>query len=112
MLNARDFLAVFTVVGPGNLMPHKLLFGGRVLAFAQPGELFIADCAGESPLLRKSALPLAEALLVAAPIVLPLRRELPRVIGSRLACRKRFGGHRQHGGDSSAAHRQLTTRAC
>ncbi len=75
-------------------MPYKLLFGGRVLAFAQPREMLIANGTGEAPLLRKPALPFAEALLVAAPVILPLRRELPRVVGPRLACRKRFGGKR------------------
>ncbi len=77
-------------------MPHKLLFGERVLAFAQARKVVIADRTLQSPLLGKPALPLAETLLVAAPVVLPLRCELPRVIRSRLACRKRFRGHGQH----------------
>jgi len=87
VLHARHFLTVFAVIGSGNLMPHKLFFGERVLAFAQPREMVIADCALQAPLLRKPALPLAETLLVAAPIVLPLRRELPRVVRPRLAWR-------------------------
>ncbi len=94
MLHACYFPAVFAVVGPGNLMPHKLLFRKRVLAFTQTCKVVIANGTGEAPLLGKSALPLAETLLVAAPVILPLRRELPRVVGPRLACRKRFGGKR------------------
>jgi len=78
-------------------MPHKLLFGERMLAFAQPREMVVADRALQTPLVGKPALPLAETLLVAAPVILPLRRELPRVVRPRLACRKRFGGHREHG---------------
>jgi len=68
-------------------MPHKLRFRERVLAFAQPREVVIADGTGEAPLLGKPALPFAETLLVAAPVVLPLRRELAGVVCPRLACR-------------------------
>ena len=58
----------------------------RVLAFAQASEVVIANCALQFPLLRQPALPLAEALLIAATIACLLRRELPRVVRSRLAC--------------------------
>ncbi len=57
-------------------MPHKLFFGERVLAFAQSREMVIADSTLQAPLLGKPALPLTETLLVAAPVVLPLRRAL------------------------------------
>jgi hypothetical protein len=77
---------------------HKLLFSEWVLAFAQPCEVVIADRALQAPLLGKPALPRAEALLVAAPVILPLRCEFPRVVRSRLASGERFGGHGQHGG--------------
>ncbi len=87
VLHARYFPALLALVGPGNLMPHKRLFGERVLAFAQPCEMVIADCALQPPLLGQPALPFAKTLLVAAPIVLPLRRELPRVVRPRLAGR-------------------------
>jgi len=87
VLHAGDFPSLLALVGSGNLMPHKLLFGERVLAFAQSRKVVIADCALQAPLLGKPALPFAETLLVAAPIVLPLRCELPRVVRPRLACR-------------------------
>jgi len=111
MLHAGHFPALLALAGSGNLMPHQLLFGERVLAFAQPCKLLVADCALQAPLLGKPALPLAESLLVAAPVVLPLRRELPRVVRPRLACRKRFGGHREHKCllHSSVAVRHLPT---
>jgi len=65
-------------------MPDKLLFGARMLAFAQPREMFGADCTMQAPLLGEPALPFAVALLVAAPIVLFLRGKLPRMVCSRL----------------------------
>src|SRR5208337_4605985 len=54
------------------------------LAFAQPRKMFGADCAVQAPLLGEPALPLAVALLVAAPIVLRLRGKLPRMVSTRL----------------------------
>ncbi len=65
-------------------MPDKLLFGVRMLAFAQPREVLGLNCAGELPLLGEPALPLTVALLVAAPVVLFLRGKLPRMVCSRL----------------------------
>ena len=44
VLHAGDFLTVLAFVGPGNLMPHELLFGQGMLAFAQSREMLIADC--------------------------------------------------------------------
>ena len=65
-------------------MPDKLLFGVRMLAFAQPREMFGADCTMQAPLLGEPALPFAVALLVAAPIVLLMRGKLPRMVSTRL----------------------------
>ncbi len=109
VLHAGHFPPLLTLVGPGNLMPHELFFCERVLAFAQPCEMVIADRTLQAPLLRKPALPLAETLLVAAPVVLPLRRKLPRVVRPRLACRERFGGHGEHGDRRKVA---LLPRCC
>jgi hypothetical protein len=66
-------------------MADKLHAGVRVLALAQPGEVFRFDCAAEIPFLGEPALPLAMTLLVATPIVLLRRCELARVVGARLA---------------------------
>lgn len=84
MLCADNFLAEFTLIGSRNLVADKLLSRVRVLAFAQAREMFRSHCAAKAPFLRKPALPFAMTLLVAAPIVLLLRRELTRVIGARL----------------------------
>src|ERR1035441_9675022 len=72
----------------GRLMPDELRLGVRVLAFAQAGEGLRADGSRKAPLSGKPALPLAMALLVAAPVVLLTRSELPRVVCPRLACRE------------------------
>ena len=56
-----------------------------MLAFTQAGEVLGADFAMQTPLLRKSALPLAMRLLVTAPVVLLFGSELAGVIRSRLA---------------------------
>jgi hypothetical protein len=72
MLYARYFLAEFSLIGFGNLMADELRFRVRMLAFGQPGEVLIAKCALQAPLLGQLALPLAMSLLVTAPIVLPL----------------------------------------
>jgi hypothetical protein len=77
-------------------MAHELCLCLGVLTFTQTGEVLGADSALQTPLLGKPALPLAMTLLVAAPVVLLPGRELPRVLGPRLACRERFG-NRQHG---------------
>ena len=63
----------------------------RVPAFAQASELFSADIAAQAPLLREPALPLAMPMLVTAPVVLFLRRELSRMICAGLVGRQRFG---------------------
>ena len=85
MLGAGHFFAEFAFVGPRNLMPDKLLFGVRMLAFAQPREMFGVDCALQAPLLGEPALPFAMALLISAPVVLFLRGKLPRMVSTRLA---------------------------
>jgi len=61
-------------------MPDELRFRLRVLAFAQAGEVLRADSTRKTPLSGKPALPLAMTLLVAAPVVLLVRCELPRVV--------------------------------
>ena len=85
VLGAGHFLAEFAFVGSRNLMPHKLLFDVRMLAFAQPREVLSLNCADELPLLGKPALPFAMPLLIAAPVVLFLRGKLPRMVSTRLA---------------------------
>src|SRR5271166_5068872 len=84
VLHTRDFFAELAFVGFGRLMTHELRLSLRVLAFAQPRKMFGADCAVQAPLLGEPALPLAVALLVAAPIVLRLRGKLPRMVSTRL----------------------------
>jgi hypothetical protein len=51
-------------------MPDKLLFGVRMLTFTQSREMLGPNCALEIPLLREPTLPLAMALLIAAPVIL------------------------------------------
>ena len=70
MLRAGHFLSEFALVGSRNLMPDKLLFGVRMLTFAQSREVLRLNCAAELPLLGEPALPLAMALQIAAPVVL------------------------------------------
>jgi hypothetical protein len=65
-------------------MSYELLFGVRMLAFAQSCEVFGRNRASEIPLFGKPSLPLTVAPLVAAPIILLLRGKLPRMVGSRL----------------------------
>jgi hypothetical protein len=84
VLGAGHLFAEFAFVGSRNLMPDKLLFGVRMLPFAQPREMFGADCTMQAPLLGEPALPFAVALLIAAPVVLFLRGKLPRMVCTRL----------------------------
>jgi len=61
-------------------MANELRFRVRMLAFGQPSEVLIANWTFQAPLLRQLALPFAMSLLVAAPIVLPLRGKLPLMV--------------------------------
>src|SRR5712692_949442 len=70
MLRAGHFLSEFALVGSRNLIPDRLLLGVRMLTFAQSREVLRLNCAAELPLLGEPALPLAMALLIAAPVVL------------------------------------------
>jgi hypothetical protein len=70
MLGARDLSAKFAFVGSRNLMPDKLLFGVRVLAFTQSCKVFGTNATLQPPLLGESALTLTVTLLIAAPVVL------------------------------------------
>src|ERR1039457_8797 len=88
MLDAGYFPAKLAVVGLGRLMPDELRLSLRVLAFTQAGEVLRAHGSRKAPLSGKPALPLAMPLLVAAPVILPTRSELPRVVCPRLACRE------------------------
>ena len=45
VLGAGHLSAEFSFVGSRNLMPDKLLFGVRMLAFAQPREVLGLNCA-------------------------------------------------------------------
>jgi len=95
MLDAGYFPAKLAVVGLGCLMPDELRLGLRVLAFTQAGEVLRAHGSRKAPLSGKPALPFAMTLLVAAPVILLTRSELPRVVCPRLACREwlRDGKH-------------------
>jgi hypothetical protein len=84
MLGAGHLSAEFAFVGSRNLMPDKLLFAVRMLAFTQPREVLRLNRACELPLLGEFALPLAVALLIAAPVVLFLRSKLARMLITRL----------------------------
>src|SRR4029077_9966664 len=66
VLGAGHFLAEFAFVGSRNLMPDKLLFAVRMLAFTQPREVLSLNYAAELPLLGESALPFRMALLISA----------------------------------------------
>ena len=70
MLRAGHLPSEFTLIGSRNLMPDKLLFGVRMLTFTQSREMLGPNCALEIPLLREPTLPLAMALLIAAPVIL------------------------------------------
>jgi hypothetical protein len=85
MLGAGDLSAKFAFIGSRNLMPYELLFGVRMLAFAQSCKVFGTNATLQPPLLGKSALPRTVTLLIAAPVVLFLRRKLPHMVGLRLA---------------------------
>jgi hypothetical protein len=85
VLGAGHFLSEFPFIGSRNLMPDKLLFGVRVLAFTQPSKVLSLNWATELPPLGESALPLTVTLLIAARVVLFLRGKFPRMIGLRLA---------------------------
>ena len=66
-------------------MPHHLRFGERMLSFGQSRKVLIAYSTGQAPLFSKLALPLAMSLLIATPVVLPLRRKLPLMVRTYLA---------------------------
>src|ERR1700688_2311922 len=103
MLGAGHFLAEFAFVGSRYLMPDKLLFGVRMLAFTQPREVLSVNCTGELPVLGEPALPFAMALLIAAPVVLFLRNKLARVVNTRLAGCQRFRDRKLGEGSSNGA---------
>ena len=69
--------------------------GLGVPALGQPGEMLGTNRPLKSPLLREPALPFAVSLLVPAPVVRLLGRELAGMVRSRLAAGKGFGD-RQH----------------
>jgi len=77
---AGHFLAEFSFIGFRNLMANKLRFRVRMLPFGQPRKVLIANRTFQAPLLRQLALPFTMPLLVAAPIVLPLRRKFPLIV--------------------------------
>src|ERR1035441_7611590 len=85
MLGTGYLSTEFAFVGPRNLIPDKLLFGVRMLAFTQSRKVFGTNGTLQPPLLGESALPLTVTLLIAAPVVLFLRGKLPHVVGLRLA---------------------------
>ena len=85
MLGTGDLSAEFAFVGSRNLMPDKLLFGVRMLAFTQTRKVFGTNATLQPPLLGEPALPLTVTLLIAAPVVLFLRGKLPHMVGLRLA---------------------------
>ena len=86
VLDARDFRPDLVFVSLVRLMANQLPAAPGMLAFGHSRKLFIADRAFEIPFLRQLPLLLAVALLVLAPVVLLLRRELARVIHPRLPC--------------------------
>jgi hypothetical protein len=47
MLDAGHLSAKFAFIGSGNLMPYKLLFGVRMLAFTQPRKVFGTNATSE-----------------------------------------------------------------
>ena len=85
MLGAGHLSAKFAFIGSRNLMPDKLFFGARMLALTQPREVLCLNFARELPLFGEPALPFRMALLIAAPVVLFLRGEVPCVVSTRLA---------------------------
>jgi hypothetical protein len=95
VLDRGHFPAELVFVGLRRLVPDHLLLSVRVLALGQSRELFRPDFALKSPLLGELALPLAVALLLPAPVVGFLGRELAGMVRPRLATGERFGD-RQH----------------
>jgi len=90
MLRAGHFLSEFALVGSRNLMPDKLLFGVRMLTFAQSRKVLRLNCAAELPLLREAALPLAMVFADRGSSSFVSLSKLTLVIGSRLAGRQRL----------------------
>src|SRR5271169_3830623 len=90
MLDTGHLSTELAVVGSRNLMPYQLLFGVRMLAFAQSRKVFGTNATLQPPLLGESALPLTVTLLIAAPVVLFLRGKLPHMVGLRLTGGQRF----------------------
>ena len=76
-------------------MPHHLLLGFGMLALGQASELLGHYRTLKSPLLRELSSPLAMALLLPAPVVRFLGRELAGMIRPGLATGERFRD-RQH----------------
>ncbi len=91
MLCACDLLAIFVFVGSGRLMFDKLCGIVRMLSFTQSCKVVISHTTLQTPFTRQPSLPLAVALLVAAPVILFFRSELARVIRAGLACGQCFG---------------------
>ena len=90
MLGAGHLSAEFAFIGSRNLMPHELLFGVRMLTFAQSRKVLRLNCAAELPLLREAALPLAMAFADRGSSSFVSLSKLTLVIGSRLAGRQRL----------------------
>ena len=80
VLHGLHRLAVFVFVLERITMPNELLAGLRVLAIGEPGELFFGDFAGETPLRRQLALPLATYLIALGVVALLGGGELAAVI--------------------------------
>jgi hypothetical protein len=95
VLDRGHFPAELVLVGLGRLVPHHLLLGLGMPALGQARERLRPDRPLKAPLLGELALPLTVALLLPAPVVRFLRRELAGVRRPRLATGERFGD-RQH----------------
>src|SRR5690348_3272194 len=96
MLHRSDVLVVLVGVFARRLVPDQLSASDRVLAFAQPLELFFGYLAVKAPLLGKFAVPLAANFTSLRVIRLLGVRELLGVIRLSLTGTERLG-NRKHG---------------
>ena len=96
MLDGPHGLATRVGLQMRRLRLHQQLAGQRMLPLREPGELLLADLAGEPPRGRQAAIPLATNLVPLGVVVLARVAELLRVIALRLPGAERLR-HRHHG---------------
>ncbi len=90
MLHRFDRLAVWALVLVGSALPDQLLARFWMLALAKALKISGRDGSGEAESAGELALPLAPDFTFLRPVILLFCGELLRMVGLRLAGRKRF----------------------